>query len=226
MELIVNDLSVAGQFLDIPTFKDSIERVMLMRILAKKFGRELYCHRNMLYANIIGDLKMQQVIQNFTHAQQRDIIGWITKHGPFWDDARHHSGDDYLECDGDIVTDTAVGEAAWCCMNGLERRLVSFIPSKWEGSPVPVTWRIDTGSLRCINLINHCKIDDLEIALKAAPQQIMTWEQLASVSNTRFPHLTFASDCFYSLQGHPFVEGASTRIMLLLGILRTAEVQY
>ena len=112
MELLLNDLSVAGQFSDVSTFRDSIQRVMVMRGIAQQFGRDLFCHRNLAHAQVTRDLSMPQAIQFFSKDEQRALMGWLTRNGPFWEEARVHGPDDYLECNGEVVTDTAVGEAA------------------------------------------------------------------------------------------------------------------
>ena len=46
MELILNDLSIHGQFHTVPEFREAVGRIISMRKVAQKFGRELYCHRN------------------------------------------------------------------------------------------------------------------------------------------------------------------------------------
>ena len=49
----------------------------------------------------------------------------MTKSGPFWDDLRNHGADDWLECKGKLVTDTAVGEAAFRTLHDSGCGLVS-----------------------------------------------------------------------------------------------------
>ena len=46
VELLFNDLSVHGQFPDVPTFKASIGRVMHIRTVMQRFRLNLYCHWN------------------------------------------------------------------------------------------------------------------------------------------------------------------------------------
>ena len=66
---------------------------------------------------------------------------WLNHHGPFWEDVRQHGVNDWLEYNGTIVTDTAVGEAAYCLFHGVPRDLVSMEPSCWLTSPLSVDWR-------------------------------------------------------------------------------------
>ena len=46
MDLILNELSVEGQFFDSCELSESIRRVILMRDAAEGFGVEVYCHSN------------------------------------------------------------------------------------------------------------------------------------------------------------------------------------
>lgn len=84
MELLINDLSINGQFPDIPAFKEAIERIMRMRNIARQFGRQLHCHRNVAHSQVTQILSMQQVVGSLNREQQRDVMQWLTKNGPFW----------------------------------------------------------------------------------------------------------------------------------------------
>ena len=103
---------------------------MAMRELARgQYGRELQCHRNVAGAQVTHDLSMPQAIQGLSKDKRRALMQWLTRSGPFWDDHRQHGGDDYLECNGELVTDTAAGEAALRLFHGTSCGLVSMDPS-------------------------------------------------------------------------------------------------
>lgn len=162
---------------------------------------------------------MPQAIQTFTRDEQRAIMQWLTRYGPFWEDARTHTSDHYLECNAQIVTDTAVGEAAFCCIHGIERRLISLTPSAWAYSPVTVSWQRDEITDRITEVINYWTEEDIEVALRGAPLPIVSWRQLAAVCVARYPGLTFVADSFHHLFDLPFIDGAAQRILALLHIL-------
>lgn len=219
LEFLFNDLSINGQFPDIPTFKEAIGRLMQMRKIAQIFGREVRCHRNVAYSKVSQDLMLPQAIQAFRRDERQAVMQWLTRHGPFWEDARAHGPDDYLECNGAIVTDTAVGEAAFCCFHGTDRHLISLTPSQWEFSPISVTWVSHAGANRDFPVINHWDVKELEAALRDAPTLVTSWEKLAKISGIRFVHLTFSEDSFEPLRGYPFVNGAANRVLALLDTL-------
>lgn len=218
MELIFNDCSIHGQFHNLTTFGEAIERVMAIRNAARRFGRDLQCHRNLANACVMPDWTMPRAVQALGRDKQRAVMQWLTRHGPFWEDDRRHPSGDWLECNGELVTDTGVGEAAYCMSSGISRGLVSMDPSSWLISPLSVSWR-DSGPMRDVDIPNYWDSGVLEAALATAPVLLESWGDLATVARMRFPNLTFASDSFDPLYGQPFAKGAADRLLLRFGVL-------
>ncbi len=218
MDLLVNDLSIHGQLRDIPSIHGAFARLMAMRKVARRFDREVYCGREFLIAEPAPNMTMMQALQRLDTNRRRSAMLWLRRHGPFWDDLRRHDPDDWLECRGDIVTDTAVGEAAFRCLHGVECGLVSARPSEWEYSPVTVAWRRDDPALeeRITDVDNWLDPAALEKGLYDAAPPIRTWDDLRNVSLVRFEWLTFADDCFEHLEGIPFATSSADRILVLL----------
>ena len=142
----------------------------------------------------------------------------LTRHGPFWEDVRQHTDDDYLECKGNIVTDSAVGEAAYCLFHNIDRALVSLNPSSWLTSPLSVNW-YENEHVRSINVRNYWDVDTLKRAIVDAPVLIESWEDLAREAQRRCPGLTFSPDSFRPLNGHPFGKGVAERLLSCLVVL-------
>jgi hypothetical protein len=151
---------------------------------------------------------------------------WLTRAGPFWEDEREHREDDYLECHGVVVTDTAVGEAGYCCACTLERHLVSFSPSRWQYTPVRVSWFVSDSECRDVEVVNHWKADAVEAVLVAAPPGISSWGDLELAVRHRFPNLTISDNAFEKLGAQPFVMGAAERILCLLGVLSRLKQEF
>ena len=220
LDLIFNDCSIYGQFPDIGTFQESLGRLMVIRGLAHQFGRELLCHRNVAYSQVTPRSSMQSAVQSLSLPQRRAIMQWLQRTGPFWEDFRQHSGeDDLLEYNGRVVTDTAVGEAAYCLAHGVERSLVSLDPSCWLSSPLSITWH-DRAYQRAVQVLNYWDPTQVRVALEAAPVSLESWKNLESIARTRCPDLTFASDSFEPLEGHPFGVGTAERLLVLLSVLQ------
>lgn len=229
MELFTNDRSLHLQFHDLATFRIAVGRLGAMRDVALRFGRNVYCHRMLLNVEPIRGMQMQQAVGRLGVNQRRALMTWLKAFGPFWDDLRSHCADDYLECNGEIVTDTGVGEAAHRSLQGVECALISAIPSEWNYSPVEVTWHQEVegrDSFRNAVLDNWRDHTDLLDRLRGLPPLIRSWVELGDSSRTRYQNLKFADRCFEPLNGVPFSRSAADRIIVLLSYLNQLASEF
>lgn len=192
---------------------------MAIRRSVRQFGHTLYCHRKVAHSQVTGTATMPQAVQALKPDERRAFLQWLTQHGPYWEDMRNHGPDDWLECRGDIVTDTAVGEAGWCSLHGIARGLVSITPSAWQFSPVRVDHVSAIDGTKSVDVANHWELAVVEEVLKELPAPLATWGQLEAVARARFSQITFAIDTFLPLNGHPFVPGAAQRLLAILNTL-------
>ena len=219
VDLLFNDLSIHGQFPDLVAFRSAIGRVMEIRDFARRrYGRELQCHRNVARALVMRDSSMPQAIQGLSRDKRSALMQWLTRSGPFWEDFRRHGGGDWLECKGEVVTDTAMGEAAYRLFHGIECGLVSMDPSSWLFSPLPVEWR-EGESARSMDVPNYWNVEVLKVALDAERISLASWTDLETAARNRCPDLTFSSSCFEPLRGHPFGAGAAQALLSRLIVL-------
>lgn len=220
MDLFANELSIHGQFHDTESFRRAFARLRDIREVVRPFDQEVHCHSMMLDAEVMPDVSMRQALQRLPEAERRLAMRWLTHRGPFWDVLRRHGPDDYLECKGDVVTDSAIGEAAYQTLHGMNCALVSFTPSDWDRSPIEATWRRGGVGLndRTVALENWRDATTLENRLRNM-SPIRSWEGLRRISAGRFDSLTFADNCFDPLFGTPFVKSAADRIVVLFELL-------
>ncbi len=222
MELLVNDLSVHEQFHDLTEFRDALSRLMVLRETARHFGHEVQCHRAFCNTKPIPDMPLPLVIGKLHREQSRAVMSWLSRSGPFWDDVRRHSEDDWLECNDEVVTDTAIGEAAFKSLHGVKCGLVSLTPSRWCRSPLDVTW---VREAKRLDKRNNAKVENwwcaktLEESLRHHTPPFRSWDDLCEASSSRFASLVFAEDCFTPLAGVPFARSAADRLMSLLDVL-------
>ena len=221
MEFFANEMSIHRQFHDLPTFHSALGRLMGMRSVARRFGLDVYCHRTLLGVEPVPGVWMQQAVQGIAANERRALMSWLTHHGPFWDDIRRHDADDWLECGDELVTDSAVGEAAYRTMHGVECALISAAPSDWDYSPVEVIWSREAEGLDDQNatLENWRDAATLGEWLQDAPPPIRSWADFGELSRIRFTRLTFADRCFEPLAGVPFARSAADRMLFLLSVL-------
>ena len=187
MELFANEMSIHRQFHDLPTFHGALERLMGMRGVAHRFGRNVYCHRTLAGAEPIPGIRMQQAVQRLADNRRRALMAWLTRGGPFWDDLRRHDANDWLECEGEIVTDTAVGEAAYRTLRGVECALISATPSNWDY----LAYRSDSWNREAEGLDDqNATLDNwrdaaaLETRLQGAVPPIRSWADLDDFSKS------------------------------------------
>lgn len=229
MELLANDLSFHGQFEDIPSFRAALGRLMTLRRVAQRFGREVHCHRGLLQVAPLSNMGMQQALARLNRNEQRAALLWLLKAGPFWDDLRRHDPSDWLECRDRIVTDCALGEAAYRSLHGLDSAMVGASPSDWDTSPLEVAWRREAEDLKdlTVSIENWWEVDSLERHLEHVSVPVRTWEELAAMATTRFEALRITSDSFVPLSGVPFNRSSSDRMLHLLHVLnRLAQEVY
>lgn len=217
MDLVLNDLSVHGQFKRLDDFIESIDRIMLIRNTATESRILIYCHRSLLQSQVTPSENMFQAVKALTRDQRNAFLLWANKQGPFWDDYRNHTGDDWFESKDIIVTDTALGEAAWCNSNGIERGLISFAPSDWTFTPITVN--CFSSSNQIVNIDNFWDSVDLKAYLNIAQEEATSWKQLNHLVKINFTRLVFQGEPLEPLDGHPFYLSAAKRILILLDIL-------
>jgi len=199
------------------TFRDSIHRVMRMRSLAKSYGREVYAHRNISNSCVNPYKSLYQSLQELPREEKLATMNWLTRFGPYWEDGALHESDTYMDFGDEIVTDTAVGEAAFCNSIGIEKVLVSFAPSNWMFSPISVRTNIDTGTV--VSVGNFWDIPVLRVALQEAEPPVDSWEQMEHVARRTYKRLFFSSECFVPLLGQPFARGVAERLLMRLRVL-------
>lgn len=221
MDIFANELSIHNQFHDLSSFHNALRNLMALRSSAQRFRRDVYCGRSFLNVNPVSGMPIQQALNKLSNNESRAMMHWLTRGGPFWDDLRRHDADDYLECRGDVVTNFAVGEAAYRKLFNVDCGLISVKSSDWDHSPIEVSWRREAEGLedQNTNLENWRDVESLESSLHDAAPPIQSWYDLQNTSSNQLTELTFSDDCFAPLDGVPFTKSSADRIFVLLSIL-------
>lgn len=219
MELLFNELSIHGQFVDAAAFQVSVGRVMAIReVTRQRYGRDVQCHPNVAHAPVTGHSSMQQAVGGLSREVRTALMQWLARSSSAWEDYRQHGEDDFLECQGEIVTDTAAGEAAYRIFHGAKCGLVSMAPSSWLSSPLSVEWR-DNGASRGVDVPNYWDVGRLMGDLDAEPVLLKSWSDLEMATRRRCPSLMFSPSWIEPLHGHPFGTGAARALLLRLVVL-------
>ena len=217
MHLLFNDLSIDKQFHDPSALLAAFKRVKCLRDVAHRFGRELYFHRNISNRMANEEHSVFHYLRSsvLSRDETRYMMRWFEKQGPYWEDVRAHNPNEVFVCNGELVTDESLAEAAHCIKTGIETGVVSVIPSDWEYTPLLV---IDEGSTE-VDVKNFLKPLALGTALQQAEPDVQSWTELEERSKRRFSQLTFLDDCFHDLAGRPFNSAAAKMVMCRLDVL-------
>lgn len=231
MDLLFNNLSIHEQFHDVSSFHQALERLMKMRAVAEQFNREIHCNCSLRNTKPMSNMVIEKAIGKLPESKRRLVMRWLTK-GPFWDapEQRKHSEDDLLKCvdqNDQVVTNTAIGEAAFRRLNGFSCGIVSIKPSDWESSSVKVAYRDGNGQSgnQFIDIKNFLDSNTLESSLRQEKLPIRSWDDLKKTALNketalnRFNRLTFARDCFEPLDKLPFAKCSAEKLVELLYIL-------
>ena len=221
MDLFLNELSFHGQYFDSSSFRKAFADLLQMREAARQEGTDIFSKREVLLAMAMPDATVLEAVARLTVDNRRTVMAWLTRGGPFWDDLRRHRGDDYLECAGEIVTDTAVGETGFRVINGAAATLISAKSIYWNVSPIDVVWlrsdeRLDDLTAAVENIWTRAK---LMVVLQTARAPIGNWFELQDLVAARFVKLVFSDDWLEPLDGVPFARSGAERFFFLLEIL-------
>lgn len=226
MELLFNERSLNGQFADIPAFAEALDNLMKMRQIAKRYRLELRCHRSCQNAHVLADMPLNKAIQMLDRHKISAIMGWLGRTGPYWEDEREHSANEYFESQEDIVTDSAIGECAFLNFSNRNAQLVSVNNSEWSSSPIEVKWHREKLDAISINIINHTSETTLEKQLITSPQPLLSWESFSQTCISRFNNLYFSKDTFTPLKGRPFSASVAKNFLDLLEVLSNFKASH
>jgi len=155
---LLNELSIHNQYQSTSDFETSLKLVLRCRDLLHKYQRTLRCGRGTLgNRQVIKNMPFRQVVGNIADRNvQRAVLLWIDKDGPFWDDEKIHSPDEYFSDNkNDLITDTVLAEAAFRIYQKMDSSVVSFSPSDYLYSPVVVRWHRNSDDIFDILVANH-----------------------------------------------------------------------
>jgi len=219
VDFVLNDLSLHGQYHDASSFRDALRHLMQMRAEIERAGLETFCHRGLLHQQVQERQTLQQSTQLLSRDERSALLAWLTRHGPFWDDVRTHGPSDWLEYNGEIVTDTSIGEAAFVCFHGGVRHLLSFSPSRFEHSPIRVDWIQEDERRTSIALDNFWSLPRIHDFLANAPRPVRSWRDVEAVARRSCGALYLAPGAFEPLARQPFAPAAAGRLLVLFDIL-------
>ncbi|MBA3532211.1 MAG: hypothetical protein H0T73_09855 [Ardenticatenales bacterium] len=206
MEVFVNEMSLHKQFDSNEAFASALKEVLLVQKICQTANHRLYCLRNIHKRRVLQDgTSFRQALQTYGNKQLlSQVMGWISKYGPFVDDERLHTADDRFEYRNKRVTNRSLGEAAARQMIDMEVATFSFKASKFCHTPLKLLFCLSDDDKTPIDLQNFWERGILEQYFQNLLPEPATWTQMIEQLKIRFPNLDFASNLLSHLEGEPF----------------------
>jgi len=97
MEWYINDLSLDGQFPNSQTFCERLKEILKLRLKHSILRENLFCSRTLGQRPIAAAHNLQQILLKHPDPMfKRQVLEWVGKFGPFWEDSRANAENDYF----------------------------------------------------------------------------------------------------------------------------------
>ncbi len=229
MAFFFNEKSIHGQFHEVGTFVNSLQKLLLLKNEINIKGYPLYCQRSLLSCMVIPETIFISVISNQPDKNLfSSTLSWIAKDGPFWDEdgIREHSEEEIFEYENDLVTDSSIAEAAYHSIVYSQAATISLVPSNFLINPLKVLWHRDARNTLNCDVQNYWEKQPLQEYLKNYEKPITSWRMMLEFATVHFPDLIFLDGILERLKQEPFNHVIAKHVIFLLNILQQLHVGF
>lgn len=224
MRWYINDISLQGQFNDVPQFLTLLNELLSCRNRYIGLRTAMHLTRSIADREVAAGQTLRQVLLATNRTElRRTMLLWLDRKGPFIEDDRQPEIDDYFECKGLDVTDSGLGEATRRVRADIAVLTFSFAGGATEFGETPLT--VDHGlpedRLGAYAVSNVWDLPSLGHSASNARPAPASWEQLVATAREDFPRLHIP-DMFFSnpaLAKEPFEAPICDRALALLKCL-------
>jgi hypothetical protein len=222
MDFYLNELSLHNQFTAFNDFSVSLENILAIRTLIKRYNKALYCYSSILNSEVYANTSLRHVLNNFNN-DDRDkkilILSWLDKNGPFWDSNRRHSPNEYYTFNDDVVTDKTLAEVAFNNSINQISSTISFSPSHFQLSPLIIQLHRDDASIVYFRITNYWKIIEVEQLLQNSDAEIDSWDSMIDRIKRDYPSFQLLNSFSEGLRDEPFNSSIANRAFHLVSYL-------
>ncbi|HDJ2771422.1 TPA: hypothetical protein PP069_001275, partial [Serratia rubidaea] len=147
MAIIFNEKSLKNEIRSSEELFEEIKSIMKARQFLLKREMHIYCHRNFINHKLTNGETILSYIMRFDKTERIDVMNWLSKAGPFWDDDQLHSPTDVYFHDTEEVSGTSLAEAAAQLYCEEDYSVFSLGNEKYSGGEIIITWRQSHGDL-------------------------------------------------------------------------------
>lgn len=216
--ILFNDASLHGQFGAPEPFRESLRTLWEIRSFLVGKGLHLKVCRSVRGRKVTQSQTFYDFLGSMPREIKTRVLLWLDRDGPFWDDNRGHSEDEYFECCGELVTDTGAAEAAFLRAEGAAAWLFSINPSQFLANPLAVQWCGRPGGDLVVEISNGWTLEHAEQCASAFERPLRSWSDLLDWARRECLHLELSTKIAEQLPTH-FIPNVANRSKVLLGAL-------
>jgi hypothetical protein len=226
-DLIVNDLSLDGQYASPEAFWTDFEPILKFRQRVSVIGSDLLCSTGLRSRRVSASASLLEAIHARSGPERFLALRWITK-GPFWEHSRQFVPVDVFEYRQIDVTEQGLGETARRRLAGQNDVSVSFLGVEiFEASPLEITHLREDASIGSLWVPNVWKLAAIEDTAKVV--RTLTsgghWRGVIDEAAVRYDQLVIARvSITEQLRPYPYDPYIAQRIIGLLGVLQQIAV--
>ncbi|MDB6175513.1 MAG: hypothetical protein JWL59_4824 [Chthoniobacteraceae bacterium] len=216
---LFNDASWHGQCASADDFRHCIRFCMEVHSLLNDFGAGLEVGYNFRRALVGFVPTVQEALKSLSPQQRQRLLVWLDKQGPFWDRPARHSDQEYFECEGKPVTETALAEAAHLSREGDHPVMVSLPNSSYTPTKLTVTWHQGPYGTISFLLDNAVTLEEVASFAKACESTLDSYETLIHWAQSHCGQLAIIRKDILGQLGSTFIPAIAKRGKELLAAL-------
>jgi len=217
--LILNDLSLNGQFRDSESFWAELELLLKSHSRLEENKNEFLCSADFRSRPATGQTTVLEIVHSVSATPKYLALRWLTK-GPFWDASRQAVPIDMFEYNAIDVTEQGLGETARRILNKDQAFSFSFPGiDEFEKTPLPIQHLQENGVIGEIPVENFWQIDLATEKIGVGGER-GKWLGLLTRLRDSYKDILFDLDTVAKqLRPYPFDLGLAERISQLLSVL-------
>jgi hypothetical protein len=225
MEWILNDLSLKENFENVEKFTEEISKFLQAKDNNVILNKKISCSRELGQINVVEGITFQEaVLTKIPRILKSQVLRWVTKDGPYWNDARQDNADDYFEFEGEDVTDLGLGECARRIINLNKVTSYSF-DGAFDCKLVDIQHGLPEEPYGNYPIPNIFGIDSLVNAANEEKLVPTTWDEVVVEIKEKFISISFSDDVNQQLSPLPFslaiYESLCSRFTVLEELLKS-----
>ena len=221
MTWIFNELSAQGLFNSAENALDGFSEILQLRNSNKLIRQQFLSTRQLQSISVAGTPLYKAVAKSRPLPLKTLLLAWLSKHGPFWEDARADNPDDYFEFEDEDVTNGGLGEVARRRIVGQCCYAFSFpgVNERFARTPLEVVHGLPQNPISTIQTPNIWSLEELKRTAEQLIPSPENWKEYVDTLSDRFRYLSFSEEILSQLQAEPFSLQLTERINRLLSIL-------